>query len=367
MNTYGLLSSSSSLSKSSKENAFRSISKKSFNSKELPDAVSELSKIIMHNAICAQNQLKFCAQNGIKFYSIFNDLIPLLHDDSVPCSIKDLDNYELIIKELKKVGVIARKFNIKISVELRKQAFLSGTETTIKKSLNLINLWSTIFDLFELGQGLDSPIVVQVNNSVNEAEELKLKNVVDKFFDSFENLPESSKSRVCIANEKEGCWNCGNLFKWLHLYCGGEYGKFFPLSYNNLNHKLNPSLVGGKEVSDKQNVQAYRHTWPEDNTPTFFWDEEPLDDSFSTKIPSFGEDVNWICCGEESDKHIFAMQGIVVKDDSLNLSSFDDLLSVEVEIDESEISENEIDLAHQKIQEALETKSGDGYNSIYGF
>lgn len=367
MNTYGLLSSSSSLSKSSKDYTFRSFSKKAFNAKEIDDAISELSKIILHNAICAQNHVKFCAQNGIKFYSIFNELIPLLHDDTVPCSIKDLHDYELIIKELKKIGVIARKFNIKISVELRKQVLLSGTDTTIKKSLNLINLWSTIFDLFELDQGLESPIIIQVNNSVNEAEELKLKNVVDKFYESFDNLPDSSQSRVCVVNEKEGCWSCSNLFKWLHLYCGGEYGKFFSLSYNNLNHKLNPSSVGGKEVSDKQNVEAYRHTWPENVDPTFFWDEEPIDDAFSQDIPSFGEDIFWICGGADSDKNIFGMKGVVVEDNSLNLSNFDDLLSVEVDIDESEISENEIDLAHKKIREALESKGGSDYNSIYGF
>lgn len=367
MNTYGLLSSSSTLSQSSSENSFRSLSKKAFNGKPLSEAISELSEIIMHNAMCAQNHIKFCAQNNIKLYSIFNDLIPLLHDDSIPCSIKDLSDYESIIKELKKIGIIARKFNVKICVELRKQVLLSGTETTIKKSLNLINLWSTIFDLFELDQGLESPIIIQVNNSVNESEELKLKNVIDKFYNSFENLPESSQSRVSVTNEKEGCWNCQNLFKWLHLYCGGEYGKFFPLVYNNLNHKLNPSIIGGKEVSDKQNVEAFKHTWPENNIPCFFWNEEPLDDAFSKEIPSFGEDIGWICCGINSDQNIFQMKGIVIKDENLNLSSFDDLLSVKVEIDDSEINETEIDIAHKKIKEALETKGGSGFNSIYGF
>ena len=366
MNTYGLLSSSSTLSQSSTSNAFRSLSKKAFNSKSLDEAIAELSEIIMHNAVCAQNHLKFCAQNNIKLYSIFNDLIPLLHDDAIPCSIKDLNDYESIIKELKKIGIIARKFNIKICVELRKQVFLSGTDNTIKKSLNLINLWSTIFDLFELDQGQESPIIVQINNSVNEAEELKLKNVVDKFYSSFENLPESSQSRVVVTNEKEGCWNCQNLFKWLHLYCGGEYGKFFSLSYNNLNHKLNSSIVGGSEVSDKQNVQAFKHTWAKNVTPTFFWDEEPLDDSFSKEIPDFGESVNWVCCGVESDKNIFGMQGVVVEDENLDISSFDELL-IDVEVDDSDINESEIDLAHKKIREALESKGGEDFNSIYGF
>ena len=179
----------------------------------------------------------------------------------------------------------------------------------------------------------------------------------DKFYNSFENLPESSQSRVSVTNEREGCWNCQNLFKWLHLYCGGEYGKFFPLVYNNLNHKLNPSVIGGKEVTDKQNVEAFKHTWPENNVPCFFWDEEPLDDAFSKEIPSFGEDIGWICCGINSDQNIFQMKGIAIKDENLNLSSFDDLLSVKVEIDDSEINETEIDIAHKKIKEALETKA----------
>jgi hypothetical protein len=43
------------------------------------------------------------------------------------------------------------------------------------------------------------------------------------------------------------------------------------------------------------------------------------------------------------------------------------LLSVKVEIDDSEINETEIDIAHKKIKEALETKGGSGFNSIYGF
>lgn len=367
MNNYGLLHSSSLLTQKDENCVFRSFSKKAFSSKDTADSVKDLGEVVLNNAIVAQKTIKYCQANGIKHYSIFPDLIPLLHDDEVPCSIKDLPKHESIIREIKKIGVLARKYGIKISVNLSKSVHLCGTEKTVKKSASKLNLWSTIFDLFELQQDLSSPIIVQINNSVNENEEIKLKNVVDDFYKSFEELSDSARKRVVITNEKTGCWNCGNIFKWFHLYCGGEYGKFFPLSYNILNHKLNPSEVGGKQVTDKQNIEAFAHTWQEDTRPVFLWDEEPSELAFTKEAEDFGIKINWICMSPTSDQHILSMRGEEIEESTLDINTFDELLSVDIDIDEEELEESEIDVAHRKIQQAIKSKGGQSFNAIYGF
>jgi hypothetical protein len=367
MNNYGLLHSSSLLSKNDTNCVFRNFSKKSFSSKAVEESATELGKVIIHNATVAQKTIKYCHANGIKHYSIYHDLIPLLHDESVPCSIKDLPNHENIIRELKKIGILARKYSIDISVDLSKVIHLCGTTATMKKSAAKINLWSTIFDLFELSPDLSSPIIIQVNNSVNENEELKLKNVVDAFYGAFEEISDSAQNRITITNEKTGCWNCGNLFKWFHLYCGGEYGKFFSLSYNILNHKLNPSEVNGGQVTDLQNVQAFAHTWAEGSRPFFIWDEEPSESAFTEEGYDFGIPLNWVCMGAESDKNILSMRGDAVEESALDISTFDEFLSVDVDIDENDLEESEIDLAHKTIKRALKTKGGQDFNAIYGF
>ena len=279
-----------------------------------------------------------------------------MHDEAIPCSIKDLLIHENIIRELK-IGILARKYNIDISVDLSKVTHLCGTYY-MKKSAAKINLWSTIFDLFELSPDLSSPIIIQVNNSVNETEEIKLKNVVDTFYDAFEEISESAQNRIVITNEKTGCWNCGNLFKWFHLYSGGEYGKFFSLSYHILNHKLNPSEVNGEQVTDLQNVQAFAHTWTEGMRPVFMWDEEPSESAFSEEADDFGMPLpNWVCMGAESDQHILSMRGETVEESTLDISTFDEFLSVDVDINEDDLEESEIDLAHKPLKELLNQKA----------
>ena len=101
--------------------------------------------------------------------------------------------------------------------------------------------------------------------------------------------------------------------------------------------------------------------------PVFMWDEEPSESAFSEEADDFGMPLNWVCMGAESDQHILSMRGETVEESTLDISTFDEFLSVDVDINEDDLEESEIDLAHKTIKRAIKSKGGKDFNAIYGF
>ena len=145
-----------------------------------------------------------------------------------------------------------------------------------------------------------------------------LRTNVDRFWAGFQKTNDGVKKRLVIENEDKGCWNCMNLFKYFHIYARETYGHAFPLTYDNLHNKCNPSTVNGTIVNDAQNVQAFYHTWG--TTPVFHWSigksDSPSEkrshaDYLDGEIPEFNNvdgipfTIKWECEVKAKDKAIF--------------------------------------------------------------
>lgn len=372
----GLVCDSQILKDQSSGNVFKTLSRAKFidsRDKSEDGAFSTLSDLIIHNLDLTIKIIDNCHQNDISHYRLNSNLLPLISDQSLNFSIFDLPKSQDIILKLKNIGSLLKKYDISLSASPQQNINLASIDqNSVNNTIAELNFLGLIFDVIGLNQDYSSPITISINSSTKNCEEIELKQITDRFMSNFKKLDESIKSRLVLSNEDKGCWNCGNLFKWFYLYCSAEYENSIPLSYNNLHHDCNPSYVNEVVVSDKQNVDAFFHTWPEEFVPVFEWSEGTKDDPrvpveyYSENIPDFERQVIWACDAKASDKAILKLLGkesVVQSNERLQ-----ELLALgnSIQYDESKTEEQELELARQKIAKVQNQKLSQGFNAIYG-
>jgi hypothetical protein len=104
---------------------------------------------------------------------------------------------------------------------------------------------------------------------------------------------------LVLKNADNGTWSALNLFKYMHVYCYEEHDFGFPLSYNNLFDRINPSEIEGSIVEQQTNVGAFYETWG-GVVPVFTWTESApgdnprkLNKELTSDIPDFGYQIKW--------------------------------------------------------------------------
>lgn len=372
----GLVCDSQVLKGQNSSNVFKTLSRAKFidlRDKSESDAFLTLSDLIIHNLDLTIKIIDSCNQNGISHYRLNSNLLPLISDQSLNFSISDLPKSQDIILKLKNIGSLSKKHDISLSVSPQKYIHLASTDQdSVGNTISELNFLGLILDVIGLDKDYSNPIIIKVNSSTKNCEEIELKQITDRFMSNFKKLDESVKSRLALSNEDKGCWNCGNLFKWFYLYCSAEYESSVPLSYSNLHHNCNPSYVNEEVVSDKQNVDAFFHTWPEEFVPVFEWSEGTEDNPrvpveyYSEDIPDFEREVIWECDAKASDKAILKLLG----KESVAQSNerLQELLALgdSIQYDESKTEEQELEVAKQKIAQVQNQKLSQGFNAIYG-
>ena len=371
----GLVCISELLKEEDSSNAFRRVTRKKFiemRDNDEDEAFTYLSDLIIHNLELTSKVIEHCQKNEISHYRISSSLFPLITDPTLNFAISDLPKYQDIVLKMKNVGSTAKKCGVSVSMHPDQYNVLASTNSeAVEKTINELNFTGLVLSIMGFEEDYSCPVNIHVNCSTKNCEEIELKQIVDRFMESFERLDDSIKSRLVLENEDKGCWNCGNLFKWFHLYCGAEYDHAFPLTYDNLHHKCNPAYINEEVVSDKQNVDAFYHTWPEDVIPVFHWSEGTKEnprshtDYYSDDIPDFERVVVWECEVKAKDKAILKLLG---KKPIETNSRFAELANLgdTIEYDESLSEKEELELAKAKIAKAQNQKLTQGYNAIYG-
>ena len=80
---------------------FRTMTFKSFSSKEREESLEKLSGIIINNFNVSEKIVRHCAANGIKGYRLSSDLTPVIKHPDVMLALEDLPNYSDIEKSIK--------------------------------------------------------------------------------------------------------------------------------------------------------------------------------------------------------------------------------------------------------------------------
>ena len=235
---------------------FRTMTYKSFSSKERSESLEKLSGIIINNFSVTGEIIKHCAARDIKGYRLSSDLCPVIKHPDVMLSLEDLPNYKLITEEINNVSSIIKETGIRVSAHPSEYITLTSDDP-IKINHSIIDLefHAEIFELLNLSQTYYNPLNIHIRKEGDPTELSKI------FMNNYNKLSDSVKSRLVLENNDTGnTWTVKNLKEYFYNRHG------IPITYDNLHHEM---LNHGVSHIDAFN-EAYS-TW--NCTPIFHYSE----------------------------------------------------------------------------------------------
>ena len=235
---------------------FRTMTYKSFSSKERSESLEKLSGIIINNFSVTGEIIKHCAANNIKGYRLSSDLCPVIKHPEVMLGLEDLPNYKLIEEEINNVSSIIKETGIRVSAHPSEYITLTSDDP-IKINHSIIDLefHAEIFELLHLSKTYYNPLNIHIRKEGDPTELSKI------FMSNYNKLSDSVKSRLVLENNDTGnTWTVKNLKEYFY----NSYG--IPITYDNLHHEM---LNHGVSHVDAFN-EAYS-TW--NCTPIFHYSE----------------------------------------------------------------------------------------------
>lgn len=314
MNTkYGLVCNSKLLQEEDPSNVFAGITRKAYSdlASQQGDqaAIGKLQNEIIDNLNLTVKIIDFCRDSGIDHYRLSNSVFGILSDPGFDISIENLPRKDEIISAIRGIGRAAITKGVSLSIQPDKFCKLIDDEdSVVEKSIKELNFHSWFFDTMGMQENISSPIILHLNSQPSKEDHDAYCDFADRFFENFRNLDKTTQRRLVLKNADHGSWNAFNLFKYLHVYCFEEHDFGFPLAYNNLFDKLNPSRIENAIVEQEVNVGAFHETW-NGVVPVFTWTESESPEKprvhakeLSSGVPDFGYQIKWEV--DVSDKDI---------------------------------------------------------------
>ncbi len=207
---------------------FRTMTYKSFSSKDRTESLEKLSEIIINNFSVTREIIDHCAANNIKGYRLSSDLCPVIKHPSVMLELEDLPNYKLIEEEINNVSAAIKETGIRVSAHPSEYITLTS-EDPIKVNHSLIDLefHAEIFERLNLSKSYYNPLNIHVRKE-GDPEELS-----KTFIDNYNKLSSNVKSRLVLENNDTGkTWTVEILKKYFY----DTYN--IPVTYDNLHHNM---------------------------------------------------------------------------------------------------------------------------------
>ena len=207
---------------------FRTMTYKSFSSKDRTESLEKLSGIIINNFSVTRKIINHCAANNIKGYRLSSDLCPVIKHPSVMLELEDLPNYKLIEEEINNVSAAIKKTGIRVSAHPSEYITLTS-EDPIKVNHSLIDLefHAEIFERLNLSKSYYNPLNIHVRKE-GDPEELS-----KTFIDNYNKLSSNVKSRLVLENNDTGkTWTVEILKKYFY----DRYN--IPVTFDNLHHNM---------------------------------------------------------------------------------------------------------------------------------
>jgi len=235
---------------------FRTMTFKSFSSKERSESLEKLSGIVINNFNTTEKIVRHCAANNIKGYRLSSDICPVIKHPDVMLGLEDLPNYSEIDDSIKELSAAIKETKIRVSAHPSEYITLTSDDPIkVNHSLIDLELHGEIFDRLELERSYYNPLNIHVRKE-GDAQDLS-----DTFMRNYDKLSESIKKRLVLENNDTGnTWTVKNLKK----YFFEPYG--IPVTFDNLHHKMLNHDVSQKDAF----FEAYS-TW--NCTPIFHYSE----------------------------------------------------------------------------------------------
>ena len=235
---------------------FRTMTFKSFSSKERAESLEKLSGIIINNFQTSEKIVKHCAANKIRGYRLSSDLTPVIKHPDVMLALEDLPNYNRINESIKDLSLAIKETGIRVSAHPSEYITLtSDDDIKVQHSLIDLELHAEIFDRLELSQTYYNPLNIHIRK---EGDPKDLSHI---FMRNYNRLSDSVKKRLVLENNDTGnTWTVNNLKKYFY----NEHG--IPVTFDNLHHEMLNHNVSQMDAF----FEAYL-TW--NCTPIFHYSE----------------------------------------------------------------------------------------------
>lgn len=208
--------------------SFQTITWKRFQQLGREEGIKILSERILNNVKVTKKTIEYCAQNNWG-YRLSSSLFPLISFEEANINIQDLKDYSEIMEILRSSGEISRNNNIRLSSHPGEYTTLdSDNESAIYRSVRDLELHGFLHDALNLPKDYSNPINIHLKN-----EHISFSEHKNRIIKSLNLLSDSVKNRLVLENNDKGRWNCKTLNE--------HYSEFFPLTYDNLHDKVNPS------------------------------------------------------------------------------------------------------------------------------
>ena len=226
---------------------FRTMTFKSFSSKDRSESLEKLSGIVINNFNTSEKIVRHCAASGIKGYRLSSDLCPVIKHPDVMLGLEDLPNYSDIDNSIKELSNAIKETGIRVSAHPSEYITLTSDDPIkVQHSIIDLELHAEIFDRLELTQSYYNPLNIHIRK------EGEAKDLSDTFMSNYNMLSESVKKRLVLENNDTGnTWTVNNLIKYFFEPHG------IPVTFDNLHHEML-----NHDVSHKDAFYAALSTWP---------------------------------------------------------------------------------------------------------
>jgi len=226
---------------------FRTMTFKSFSSKDRSESLEKLSGIVINNFNTSEKIVRHCAASGIKGYRLSSDLCPVIKHPDVMLGLEDLPNYSDIEKSIKDLSNTIKETGIRVSAHPSEYITLTSDDPIkVQHSIIDLELHAEIFERLELDRSYYNPLNIHIRKE-GEPQDLS-----DTFMSNYNKLSDSVKKRLVLENNDTGnTWTVENLIK----YFFEPYG--IPVTFDNLHHEML-----NHDVSHRDAFYAALSTWP---------------------------------------------------------------------------------------------------------
>jgi UV DNA damage endonuclease len=246
----------------------RGMRQKTFNEKGL-NYVSELA---LQNCRDLVTIVKWNEEMGIKLFRMSSDLFPwmTLYD------FTDLPDYDKIANLLKGVGVLAKKYNHRLTFHPSHfNALGSPNPKVVEKTIKELNKHSNIMDLMGLSVTHYNKINIHVGGAYGDKQ-----SALDRWCNNFDKLSDNTKLRLTIENDDKA-----NMYSVVELVEGITKRTGVPVVFDYYHHKF---CTGG--LTEQEALELAASTWPEGIVPCTHYSEsrrkEHLDESIKAQAHS---------------------------------------------------------------------------------
>jgi UV DNA damage endonuclease len=235
---------------------FRTMTFKSFSSKDRSESLEKLSGIVINNFNTSEKIVRHCAASGIKGYRLSSDLCPVIKHPDVMLGLEDLPNYNEINKSIKELSQAIKETGIRASAHPSEYITLTSDDPIkVQHSIIDLELHAEIFDRLELDRSYYNPLNIHIRK------EGEAKDLSHTFISNYNKLSDSVKQRLVLENNDTGnTWTVNNLIKYFFEPHG------IPVTFDNLHHEML-----NHDVSHKDAFYAALSTWP--TIPIFHYSE----------------------------------------------------------------------------------------------